>query len=164
MLGEIGVGWRPKTRPKNKLRLNMQKLLNPKLAQKKITVIEDSSSQEESEENEGLDVKEMKGKKQVISKDKSALTETKISEMLKEVRRKVVLDHHQDGSMKQHSVMTSFCAEEEKIAETSSQCIFEVNESPGVPVTMIEKQEEDEEIFKKLKIPWMPEGMPSASE
>ena len=32
MLGEIGASWRPKTRPKNKLRLNMKKLLNPKLA------------------------------------------------------------------------------------------------------------------------------------
>ena len=31
-LGEIGVGWRPKTRPKNKMRLNMKKLVNPKLA------------------------------------------------------------------------------------------------------------------------------------
>ena len=46
MLGEIGIAWRPKTRPKNKLRLNMKKLLNPKLDKKKITVIEDSSSQE----------------------------------------------------------------------------------------------------------------------
>ena len=24
MLGEVGVGWRPETRPKNKLRLNMK--------------------------------------------------------------------------------------------------------------------------------------------
>ena len=47
MLGEIGTAWRPKNRPKNKLRLNMKKLLNPKLVEKKITVIEDSSSQEE---------------------------------------------------------------------------------------------------------------------
>ena len=38
--------------------------------------------------------------------------------------------------MKQHLVMTSFCAEEEKIAEPSSQCHFEVNESPGAPVAM----------------------------
>ena len=112
MLGDIGVGWRPKTRPKNKLRLNMKKLLNPKLAQKKITVIEDSSSKEESEEDEGLDVKQMKGKKQVTLKDKSALTETKISELLKEVQRKVTLGRHQDDLMKQHSVMTSFCVEE----------------------------------------------------
>ena len=64
----------------------MKKLLNPELAQKKIIVIEDSSSQEELEENEGLDVKEMKGKKHVISKDMSTLTEPKISEMLKEVQ------------------------------------------------------------------------------
>ena len=60
--------------------------------------------------------------------------------------------------------MTSFCAEEEKIAEPSSQCSFKVHESPRVLVTMTEKQEEDEEIFKKLKIPWMPEGMHSALE
>ena len=59
--------------------------------------------------------------------------------------------------------MTSFCAEEEEIAKPSAKCNFEVNESPGVPVTMIEQQEEDEEIFKKLKIPWMPEGMHSVS-
>ena len=79
MLGEIGVGWRPKTRPKNKLTLNIKKLLNPKIAQKKITVIEDSSSQEELEDNEYLNEKEMKGKKQIISEYKLAFTETKIS-------------------------------------------------------------------------------------
>ena len=44
MLGEVGVGWRPKTRPKNKLRLNMKKRLNTKLAQGKIKILEDSSS------------------------------------------------------------------------------------------------------------------------
>ena len=32
MLGEVGVGWRHKTRPKNKLRLNMKFFLNPKLS------------------------------------------------------------------------------------------------------------------------------------
>ena len=99
-------------------------------------MIEDSSSQEELEENEGLNVKDMKGKKHVILEDKSTLTKTKISKILKEVWRKVVLDHHQDDSMKQHSVMTSFCAEKEKIAEPSTQCSFEVNESQGAPVAM----------------------------
>ena len=53
----------------------MKKLLKPKLAQEKITVIEDSSSQEELEENEDSNVKEMKGKKQVISEDKLAFTQ-----------------------------------------------------------------------------------------
>ena len=66
--------------------------------------------------------------------------------------------------MKQHSVITSFCAEKEKVAEPSTQCNFEVNESPGAPIAMNEQQEEDEEIFKKLKIPWMPEGMHPVSE
>ena len=48
--------WRPKTRPKNKLRLNMKKLWNPKLAKEKITVIdsENSSSQENLKEDEDL--------------------------------------------------------------------------------------------------------------
>ena len=54
MIGESN--WRPKTRPKNKLRLNMKKLSNPKLAKENITVIdsEDSSSQENLKEDEDL--------------------------------------------------------------------------------------------------------------
>ena len=52
MLGEVGGVWRPKTRPKNKLRLNMKKLLNPKLADEKVTIIEDSSPQEKLEYSE----------------------------------------------------------------------------------------------------------------
>ena len=39
--------WRPKIRAKNKLRLGMKKILNPKFAKEKVTVIEDSSSQED---------------------------------------------------------------------------------------------------------------------
>ena len=39
MIGDSN--WRPKTRPKNKLRMNMKIFLNPKLAKEKITVIED---------------------------------------------------------------------------------------------------------------------------
>ena len=86
MLGEIRVGWRPKTRPKNKLRLNMKKLLNPKLSHEKITLIEDSSSQEELEEDEQLNEKEVKGRKrQVPLKVNSASTETETLELLKEV-------------------------------------------------------------------------------
>ena len=84
MLGEIGVGQRPKTIPKNKLRLNMKNLLNPKLAQEKITVIEDSSSQEELEEDENLNEKEVKGKRHVPLKVNSSSTKTKISELLKQ--------------------------------------------------------------------------------
>ena len=67
--------------------------------------------------------------------------------------------------MKQQSMMTTLYADEEKIAEPSTQCNFERNESSGVPVTMMEQEEDDdEEIFKKLKIPWMREGLSSALE
>ena len=66
--------------------------------------------------------------------------------------------------MKQHSVITSFCGEKEKVAEPSAQCSFEVNESPGAPIAMTKQQEEDEEIFNKLKIPWMPAEKHPVSE
>ena len=68
MLGEVGAVWRPKTRPKNKLRLNMKKLLNSKLADEKVTVIEDSSPQEKLEDSEDDNKEVIKGKKPIVSK------------------------------------------------------------------------------------------------
>ena len=41
--------WGPKTRPTNKLRLNMKRVLNPKLNNEKIVTIEYSSTKEELE-------------------------------------------------------------------------------------------------------------------
>ena len=46
MLGEIASTWRPKTRPRNKLRLSMKKLLKPRLNVKEVTVLDDDSSNE----------------------------------------------------------------------------------------------------------------------
>ena len=61
--------------------------------------------------------------------------------------------------------MTGICGDEENIPEPSIRYRFEGNESLGVPVIMTEQQQEDDEdIFKKLKIPWMPEGLSSTSE
>ena len=80
MLGEVGVGWRPKTRPKNKLRLNMKKLLNPKLSQGKITILENSSSQEDVEEDKILDVKKVMSKKHDSLIVNSSLVKNKFSE------------------------------------------------------------------------------------
>ena len=73
-------------------------------------------------------------------KDKSASTGTKISDLLKEVRRKVKLSHHQDDLVKQQSVMTGLCEDEERIAEPSNQCSFKGNESQGILVAMTEQQ------------------------
>ena len=64
ILGGAKMRWRPKTRAKNKLRLSMKKILNPKLAKDKITVIEDSSSQEDLEEDEGLNSQQVDSKKE----------------------------------------------------------------------------------------------------
>ena len=85
MLGEVGAVWRPKTRPKNKLMLNMKKLINPKLVEKKITIIEDSSSQEKLEDSGDDNKKVVKGKKQIVSEDKPVFTDTKISKIFMEV-------------------------------------------------------------------------------
>ena len=54
MLGEIETRWRPNTRAKSKLRLNMKIILNPRLMKEKITMIEYSSSQEDMEEEETI--------------------------------------------------------------------------------------------------------------
>ena len=43
------------------------------------------------------------------------------------------------------------------------QCNVEAEEHPEILVTFIELMKEDEEIYKKLKIPWIPEGMQSIS-
>ena len=45
--------WRPKTRPRNKLRLNMKKLMNPKLNKERVTMIDDSSSDEKLNDDKG---------------------------------------------------------------------------------------------------------------
>ena len=58
MLGGVETRWRPKIRAKNKLRLNMKKILNPKFAKEKVTVIEDL------EDEEGLDSKQVHSKKE----------------------------------------------------------------------------------------------------
>ena len=46
MMGESTPAWRPKTRPRNKLSLNMKKLLNPRLNTKEVTVLDDDSADE----------------------------------------------------------------------------------------------------------------------
>ena len=100
----------------------------------------------------------------MVLENKSAFTETKISEIFEEVRKKVILDQHQNDLKKQHSVISSFCAEKGRVVEQSSQCSIEVKKISEVHVAMTEQLEEDEEIFKKLKIPWMPEEMHPVSE
>ena len=61
MVGELAPGWRLKTRPRNKLILNMKKLLNPKLNKEGVTMIDNSSSDEKMDVVKG----DNKGKKAI---------------------------------------------------------------------------------------------------
>ena len=70
MIGESN--WRPKTRAKNKLILNMKNLLNPRFMKEKITVIEDSSSREDLEEDEDLNSQQVDSKKEDLLTMKSS--------------------------------------------------------------------------------------------
>ena len=68
----------------------MKKLLNPKLAEKKVTIIEDSSSQEKSGDSEDDNKEVIKGKKPIVSKEKSVFTDTKILDIFMEVWKQMI--------------------------------------------------------------------------
>ena len=62
--------------------------------------------------------------------------------------------------LKQHqNDLKSSCIEKGEVTEKSTQCSIKAKEYSKISVTLTEHMEEDEEIFRKLKIPWMPEGM-----
>ena len=63
----------------------------------------------------------------------------------------------------QQNEIKSSCMEKKEVIE-EVQCNVEAEEHPDIPVTFIELMKEDEEIYKKLKIPWAPEGMQSILE
>ena len=88
------TGWRPKTRPRNKLRLNMKKLLNPKLNKEGVTVIDDSSSDEKLDVDKG----DSKGKRPMRSERESTLTETKLSDIFLEIQSQM-LQEQQEGEI-----------------------------------------------------------------
>ena len=73
----------------------MKKLLNPKLAEKKVTIIKDSSSQEKLDDSENDNKEIMKGKKPIVTKDKSVFTYTKISDIFLEIRNQMIQEQQQ---------------------------------------------------------------------
>ena len=92
----------------------------------------------------------------------SSSVKNKVLEQLEDIGKKESLGPQQVYTRKYHSVMLESCTEKGKIAEPSIQCNFEGAESPDIPVTVTEQQkEDDEEIFKKLNVPWFPEGASS---
>ena len=69
-----------------------------------------------------------------------------------EVREKMILEQHKND-------LKSFGIEKGEVAEKSTKCSIEAEEYSKIPITLIKHMEEDEEIFRKLKIPWIPEEM-----
>ena len=62
--------------------------------------------------------------------------------------------------LEQHeSDLKSSCIEKGEVTEESVKCSIEAEDYLEIPMTLTEHMEEDEEIFRKLKIPWIPEGM-----
>ena len=76
MMGELASTRRSKTRPRNKLRLNMKKMLNPRLNTKEVTVLDDDSSDE----------KPLKAVKE------PSLTDTKLSTAFMELRDELLIE------------------------------------------------------------------------
>ena len=102
MMGELASTWRPKTRPRNKLRLNMKKLLNTRINTKEITVLDDESSNEKPKIEKGnskgkkeavlksLVSHHTKGKKPLKLAEEASLTETKLSAVFLEIRSEIL--------------------------------------------------------------------------
>ena len=63
----------------------MKKILNPKLAKEKVTVIEDSSYEDKLDDSEGGN----KGKNPIESKGKSIMTDTKISDIFLDIQNQM---------------------------------------------------------------------------
>ena len=59
----------------------------------------------------------------------------------------------------QQSDVKSSCMEKREIIEEEVHCNVEVEEHTDISMTFTELLKEDEEIYKKLKIAWTPEGM-----
>ena len=89
----------------------------------------------------------------------SSPVKNKVPEQLKDIGKKESLSLQEVYIRNYHSVMLESFTGKGKIAEPSIQCNFEGVRSPNVPVVIevFKYEEDEEEIFKKLNVPWLPE-------
>ena len=132
MLWELAPGWRPKTRPKNKFRLNSKKLMNPKLNIQEVTVLDDASSNEESE----IGKMNIKRKEKAVAKASSSLPvkTTRSSQSVKEL------------GQPEPKLSTMFF-------EIKNELLEKQQAKEAVSTNLLD---EYAEIFKKVYIPWIP--------
>jgi len=139
----------------------LKKLLNPKLNTKEVTVLDDISSDEEPE----IDKMSIKRKKKSVAKtssfhpakakrslqsvEDSNITQTKLSTVFLELRAEL-LKQQQEEETEVLYVEGQSLKDEATPKETYTQ------ENPSIPDISTDLLDEDADIFKKLKIPWMP--------
>ena len=111
----------------------MKKLLNPKLAKEKVTMIEDSSSEEKLHDSEDGN----KGKKPIESKEKSFFTDTKISDIFLEIRNQMFQEQQQNE-------VKSSCLEKKEMVEEEVHCNAENEEHPKLHVISTDLMKQDE--------------------
>ena len=80
------------------------------------------------------------------------MTDTKISDIFLEIRKQMI----QEQQLNETKIS---CSEKKETVGEEAPCNAENEEFPKFHVTSSELMEEDEEIYKKLKIPWIPEGL-----
>ena len=148
MPGEEASYFRPKTRSRNKLRLNMKKLLNPRLYTNEVTVLDDVSP----EKNPEIKKSSRKGKKPAAVKvpyvhpvevksssrslEDSSKPAFKLSEMFFEIRSDLL----KQPQLKKEVPSVEVTGEE----------------NPSIVDTPANLLIDDADIFKRLNIPWRP--------
>ena len=145
MVGETTSYWRPKTRSNNKLRLNMKKLLNPRLNTNEVTVLDDVSPDEKPEVKK-VSRKEKKPaatkasyvhpaevKSSSKSLEDSSKPAFKLSEMFFEIRRDLL----KQPQLKKEAPSVEVTGEE----------------NPSIVDTPTDPLIDDADIFKRLDIP-----------
>ena len=157
MMGELASTWRPKTRPRNKLRLSIKKLLNPRLNAKEVTVLDDDSSDEKPKIEKEAVLKtpvshHAKGKNPSKSAEEVSLTKTKLSAVFLELRSEILKEQQKKEVGVSHS-------EDQQLIEETTPTEVANQESPMVHGVSSDLLPEDEDIFRKLDIPLLPSEM-----
>ena len=139
----------------------MKKLLNPRLNTKEVTVLDDISSDEKPE----IDKMSIKRKRRAVAKtssfhpakakgssqsvEDSNITEPKLSAIFLELRNEL-LEQQQEEKAEVPYV------EDQKLKDEVIPKEADILEDPNIPDISANLLQEDEDIFRKLNIPWMP--------
>ena len=94
----------------------MKKLLNPKLNKERVTVIDDSSSDEKLNDDKG----DSKGKRPMELEREYVLTETKLSDIFLEIRSQM-LQEQQEGKIKDSHLEKKLMVDENVPCESETE-------------------------------------------